>query len=142
MSKIAVRYLNTQNTYQFNGEKKGEAGILRIKTVPSLAMILSGTMDWLTTIVGIGFFGAIESNPFMAGLTSTSLITFTIVKLSTTLLVAFMFHKADQTLLETMDKKSRSFSLTRLTLKGAYFISTALLAAAVLNNIIVVVRAL
>ena len=125
-----------------NGKREGEAGIIRIKTVPSLAMILSGTMDWLTTIVGIGFFGALESNPFMAGLASTSLITFTVVKLSATLLVAFMFHKANQTLLETMDKKSRSFSLTRLTLKGAYVISTALLAAAVLNNIIVVVRAL
>ena len=105
-------------------------------------MILSGTMDWLTTIVGIVFFGAMESNPFMASLTSTSLITFTAVKLSATLIVAFMFHKADKTLLETMDKNSRSFSITRLTLKGAYIISTALLAAAVLNNIIVVFRAL
>ena len=110
MSQIAIRYLNTQSTYQFNGKREGEAGIIRIKTVPSLAMILSGTMDWLTTIVGIGFFGALESNPFMAGLASTSLITFTVVKLSATLLVAFMFYKADKALLETMNKKSRSFS--------------------------------
>ncbi len=118
------------------------AVILRIKAVPSLAMILSGTMDWLTTIIGIVFFGAIESNPFMAGLTSTSLIAFTVAKLTITLLAAFLFYKADKTLLETMDKNSRSFSLTRITLRVAYVISTALLVVAVLNNIIVVARAL
>src|SRR5512136_3025390 len=112
-----------------------------IKSVPSPAMVLSGTMDWLTTVIGIFFFGAIESNPFMAGFTANGLFTFTVVKLSITLVVAFLFHKADKTLLAEMNRKSRSFTFSRITLKAAYIISTALLIAAVLNNLTVVLRA-
>jgi Domain of unknown function (DUF5658) len=113
-----------------------------VKSVPSPAMVLSGTMDWLTTVIGIFFFGAIESNPFMAEFTAGGLFTFTVVKLSITFVVAFLFHKADKTLLTEMNKKSRSYTFSRITLKGAYIISTALLVAAVLNNLTVVLRAI
>ncbi len=105
-------------------------------------MLITGTIDWLTTIIGIFFFGAIESNPFMAGFASKSLATFTLVKLSITLAVAYLFHKADKTLLAEMDKGSRSFKFSRIALKAAYIISTALLVAAVLNNVVIVSRAL
>jgi len=115
--------------------------LLSVKSVPSPAMVLSGTLDWLTTVVGIFFFGAVESNPFMAGLTNNGLLTFTVIKLTITLVVAFLFHKADKTLLAEMDKKSRSFTFSRITLKAAYIISTALLIAAVLNNLTVVIGA-
>ena len=115
--------------------------MLSVKSVPSPAMVLSGTLDWLTTVVGILFFGAVESNPFMAGLTNNGLLTFTVIKLSITLVVAFLFHKADMTLLAEMDKKSKSFTFSRITLKAAYIISTALLIAAVLNNLTVVIGA-
>ena len=97
-------------------------------------------MDWLTTIIGIAYFGAVESNPFMAGLTSTSLITFTAVKLATTLFVALLFYKAEKTLLVAADKTSRSFMLTRIVLRAAYIIATALLLAAVVNNLLVVAK--
>jgi hypothetical protein len=101
-----------------------------------------GTMDWLTTIIGISYFGAVESNPFMAGLTSTSLVTFTAVKLATTVLVALLFYKAEKTLLVAPNKSSRSFTLTRIILRAAYVVATALLLAAVVNNLLVVARAL
>jgi Domain of unknown function (DUF5658) len=113
-----------------------------IKSVPSPAMVFSGTMDWLTTVFGIFFFGAVESNPFMAGFTANGLFTFTVVKLSITFVVAFLFHKADKALLTEMNKKNRSFNFSRITLKGAYILSTALLIAAVLNNLTVVLRAI
>ena len=97
-------------------------------------------MDWLTTIIGIVYFGAVESDPFMAGLTSTSLITFTAVKLATTLFVALLFYKAEKNLLVAPDKTSRSFMLTRIVLRAAYIIATALLLAAVVNNLLVVAK--
>jgi hypothetical protein len=108
--------------------------------IPSPAMVLTGTMDCLTTIIGIFFFGAVESNPLMAGFANTSLITFAIVKLSTTLVVAFLFHKANQALLAQKDKESRSFTFSKIALKGAYIVSTAFLVVAVLNNLIIVAQ--
>jgi hypothetical protein len=101
-----------------------------------------GSMDWLTTIIGIVYFGAVESNPFMASLTSTSLVTFTVVKLATTVFVALLFYKAEKTLLVVPDKTSRSFMLTRIVLRAAYVIATALLLAAVVNNLLVVLKPL
>ena len=99
-------------------------------------------MDWLTTVIGIVYFGAVESNPFMASLTSTSLVTFTAVKLATTVLVALLFYKAEKTLLVAPDKTSRSFRLTRVVLRASYLIATALLLAAVVNNLSVVAQAI
>jgi uncharacterized oligopeptide transporter (OPT) family protein len=120
---------------------KEEAGILRFEAVPSLSLILMGSMDWLTTIIGIGFFGAVESNPFMAGLIGTSVITFSAVKLATTVFVAFLFYKADKTLFAFPDKNSRSFMFTRVALRAAYIMATTLLLAAVVNNLLVVAKA-
>jgi hypothetical protein len=123
------------------GEKE-EAEALSVKAVPSVALVLMGTMDWLTTIIGIGYFGAVESNPFMASLTNTSLIVFTAVKLATTAFVALLFYKAEKTLLVTADKTSRSFTITRIVLRIAYIIATAFLLVAVVNNLTVVAQAL
>ena len=123
------------------GEKE-EAEALSVKAVPSVALVLMGTMDWLTTIIGIGYFGAVESNPFMAGLTSTSLVAFTAVKLTITALVALLFYKAEETLLVTEDKTTHSFTITRIVLRITYIIATAFLLAAVVNNLIIVTQAL
>jgi hypothetical protein len=45
-------------------------------------LILIGTIDWLTTIIGIVFFGATETNPLLAGLTQSNMLIFSVVKLS------------------------------------------------------------
>jgi hypothetical protein len=84
----------------------------------------------------------VESNPFMAGLTNTSLITFTAVKLTTTMLMALLFYKAEKTLQVAPNKTSRTFMLTRVTLRVAYIVTTALLLAAVVNNLLVVAHAI
>jgi hypothetical protein len=121
---------------------KGEGIMLRIRAVPSLALVLMGSMDWLTTIIGIVYFEAIEGNPFLADITMTSLPVFTAIKLSTTIIVGLMFYKAEKMLLRTPDKNTRSFQCTRIILRSAYIIATTLLLAAVLNNLLVVVKAL
>jgi hypothetical protein len=116
--------------------------MLRIRAVPSLSLILMGSMDWLTTVVGIVFFGAVEGNPFLADITQTSLLMFTVIKLSTTVMVGLLFYKAEKTLLGTSDKTTRSFKCARIILRIAYIAATGLLLSAVLNNLIVVVNAI
>jgi hypothetical protein len=99
-------------------------------------------MDWLTTIIGIVYFGAVEGNPFLADITRTSLPVFTAIKLSTTIMVGLLFYKAEKTLQNTSDKSTRSFKCARIILRSAYVIATAFLLVAVLNNLTVVAQAL
>ena len=114
--------------------------IFRIQAVPSLSLIMMGSMDWLTTIIGIAYFGAIEGNPFLAEITKTSLIAFTAVKLSTTVIVGLLFYKAEKALQRTQDKNTLSFRCTHTVLRIAYGLAIAFLLVAVLNNLIVVVK--
>jgi hypothetical protein len=99
-------------------------------------------MDWLTTVIGIFYFGAVESNPFLADLPRTSLVAFTVVKLATTIFVGLLFYQAEKTLMRAQDRSSRPFLYARITLRCAIIVATGLLLAAVLNNLIVVVRAI
>ena len=113
--------------------------MLSVRAVPSFALVLAGCMDWLTTVIGIVYFGAVEGNPFLADLTRTSLPAFTAIKLSTTIIIGFLFYKADKMLLRTQ-QGTRSFRAARIILRGAYIAATALLLMAVLNNLSVVVE--
>jgi len=99
-------------------------------------------MDWLTTIIGILYFGAVEGNPFIADIARTSLPAFTAIKLSIIILAGLLFYTAERILMGTQDKNSRSFRCTRIILRGAYIAATVFLLIAVLNNLIVVVRAI
>lgn len=116
--------------------------MLRTRAVPSLSFILMGSMDWLTTIIGIVYFGAVEGNPFLTDIVSSSLPAFTAIKLSTTIIVGLLFYTAEKALMRTPDKTSRSFRFVRITLRGAYIMATAFLLFAVLNNLAVVAQAL
>ena len=116
--------------------------MLRVKAFPSLALVLLGSMDWFTTVIGIFFFGAVESNPFIAGIVGTSLPAFTFIKLSTTMFLGLLFYQGERMLLRTQDKNSRSFQCTRIVLRGACITVTAFLLIAVVNNLIVVASAI
>ena len=128
---------------QYRTVEKGkeETGILRVRAVPSLSLVLIGSMDWLTTIIGIVYFGAVEGNPFLADITQSSLPVFTAIKLSTTIMIGLMFYTAEKTLLRTPDKNTLSFKCARIILRAAYVVATALLVIAVINNLLVVAQA-
>lgn len=117
-------------------------GMFTVKAVPSSALFLVGSMDWLTTIVGIACFGAVESNPFIAGITGASLIAFTVIKLLTTVFIGLLFYQGERMLLGTPDKSSRSFQYMRIMLRGACVAATGFLLFAVVNNLIVVASAI
>jgi 4-hydroxybenzoate polyprenyltransferase len=112
---------------------------MQIKTSPSL-LVLMGSLDWLTTIVGIVWFGAVEGNPFLAGLAGSNLPAFTAIRLGTAVFVGFLFYQANKTLNSTENKSSKGFVRTRFVLKGAYLASAIFLTFAVLNNVLTVVN--
>lgn len=97
-----------------------------------------GSMDWLTTIIGIGYFGAVEVNPFLSEIARTNLPAFTVIKLGTAFFVAFLFNQAEKTLYRAQNQKSRAFMVVRYTLKAAYIASITFLLVAVLNNVLTV----
>ena len=102
----------------------------------------AGSLDWFTTVIGITYFGAIEGNPLMAPLTSTNLLTYSVIKIVTTILVGFIFYKAEKILQTETNHKNKGFKFTRIGLRVTYFGATFILLAAVINNIIVVARAI
>jgi hypothetical protein len=44
----------------------------KIQIFPSLLLILLGSMDCLTTVIGTRFFGAVELNPLIADLVGSN----------------------------------------------------------------------
>jgi len=111
--------------------------VFRIRIYPSLLLVLMGSMDCLTTVVGILYFGAVEWNPLLAGLVSTNLLVFAVVKLASTVFAGFIFHQARKILMRSNDKTSKSFKRTIYFLKAAYIGIVAFLVVVVVNNSLV-----
>ena len=57
-------------------------------------LILVGLMDWLTTVIGITFFGATETNPILAGLASSNMLLMSVIKLIAVVGAGLAFYKA------------------------------------------------
>jgi hypothetical protein len=108
---------------------------------PMLLLALMGSMDCLTTVVGILYFGAVELNPFIAGVVSTNLAAFVVLKLTTTVFVCLIFVQAEKILMKSQDKTTKAFAWTHRLLKVAYVGVIAFLAVVVLNNLTVLANA-
>jgi uncharacterized membrane protein YidH (DUF202 family) len=101
-----------------------------------------GSMDCVTTVIGILYFGAVECNPFLTGMASTNLPAFIILKAVTTVFICLIFYQADKILMKTQDKHSKAFKWTRILLKVAYVGIVVFMVVVVANNIMVLARAL
>jgi hypothetical protein len=112
------------------------------KAFPSLLIVLLGTIDCATTIIGILYFGAVEQNPVMSGVVGASLGAFTMLKMGTTLAVGLIFFQVDKILMKTPDKNSKSFIWTNRLLKVSLVGVGAFFSIVVLNNIIVLMNAI
>ncbi len=113
-----------------------------VRRFPSSALIAAGSMDWLTTVIGLNYFGAVEANPFISGIAHQNLFAFTAIKLLTTAIVGLIFYQANKCLLRTDDKTTKTFKWTRLTLKMAYIGATAMLIVAVINNLSIIAQSI
>ena len=103
-------------------------------------LVLLGSVDWLTTTIGILYFGAVECNPFLAGLTVTNMPAFAAIKLATTAFVVLVFILAEKILMKTPNKSSKAFVRMHYLVRGAYIAAILFLGIAVLNNIVAIVR--
>jgi hypothetical protein len=112
------------------------------KSTSTFLLVLMGSMDCITTLIGIMYFGAVECNPLLIGLVSTNLPAFTVVKLTTTVFVVLIFRQAEKILMQTKDHNSRAFTGTHKLLKVAYVGAIVFLAIVVANNINVLINAL
>ena len=102
----------------------------------SSVLILMGSIDWLTTVVGISCFGAVEVNPLFAALTQMNIFVFSVVKLLIVVLIGGLFYKAGSCKNVSIDCSSFS----ERVLDSGYFASLVLLSFVVTNNAIAIVR--
>ena len=95
-----------------------------------------GSLDWLTTIIGIFSFGAVEVNPLFSGITKTNLLVYSGIKLLMVGLTGFMFYKLGNT-----EKTSVGDShFGKRFVDSGYSVTLMALTAVVTNNIIAVVK--
>jgi hypothetical protein len=116
--------------------------VLRVRAYPSLLIVLMGSLDCLTTVIGIIYFGAVESNPFLISVVSTNISAFVVLKVVTTIFVGIIFYIANKILLQTNNKSSRAFVYTRYTLITAYIGVIVFLVIVVSNNLLVLAHAI
>jgi hypothetical protein len=113
--------------------------MMNARTYPTVLLVLMGSMDCLTTVIGIMYFGAVELNPFLSGIISNNIAAFVILKLTTTVFVSLIFVQTEKILNKTTNKTTNSFKWTHRLLKVAYTGVIAFLIIVVANNLLVLV---
>ena len=109
----------------------------KIEVITSLLLVLMGTIDCITTVIGVMFSEASEANPIIAGIVSTNIDAFMVIKIATTTLIAFTYLYARKLLMKSSDKATKSFKLSRNLLNIGYFGIIAFLFAVVTNNLFI-----
>lgn len=109
-----------------------------IKTalLPSFILVLMGTIDCITTVVGLLYFGAVEQNPFMAGIVS-NIPLFTVIKLSATCCIAGTYVLANKILNSSSDKTTKGFRYSSVLIRATYVGLVIFFAIVVINNLFV-----
>ncbi len=110
---------------------------LRAEVFPSFLIILLGSIDCITTLIGIMYFGASELNPLMAGIVSSSIVGFLVLKISATFLIGITYIYAKRILNTAIDKNTKTFKVSCKVMKGAYAGIMIFLMITVFNNLIV-----
>jgi membrane protein DedA with SNARE-associated domain len=111
--------------------------MLKTEAIPCFLLILMGSIDCLTTVIGVLYYGATELNPIMAGIVNTNIGAFLVVKIAATVLIAFTYFLANRTLTKTQNKSSRSFKYSYKFLKIAYAGIIVFMVIVVANNLLI-----
>ncbi len=93
-------------------------------------LILFGLLDLATTIIGVTYSGAVESNPLLSGIITNSPMMFSAIKLFTAVIVGLMFYKAS----------SINGGATNHFLQFSYSFSMIFMTYVVANNVLVVAK--
>ena len=114
--------------------------MLRKEVVPSLLIMLMGTLDCVTTVMGVVYSGDKELNPVLAGVVSSDVGAFLAVKIGVTVLMAFTYVFARKLLMRLPNVNGRNLSFSFKILASAYGGIIAFLALAVANNLLILIR--
>jgi hypothetical protein len=109
---------------------------LKGAVLPSTLLVLMGIMDCITTAIGVGYYGAVEVNPVMAGVVS-NVPLFMVLKLTATFCIGGTCLLANKILNTTKDKTTRSFRVGNIGIKITYIGLVAFMAMVVINNFMV-----
>ena len=108
--------------------------------IPSLLVILMGSIDCATTVVGVFYSGDRELNPLMASIVSSGIGAFLAVKIGATIFIALTYIFARQVLMRMPDKNGLAFRYSFRFLTFAYAGLLCYLSLAVANNLLVLIR--
>jgi len=96
-----------------------------------------GSIDCLTTAIGVKYFGAVELNPLITGIVSTNITAFLALKISATLLIGATYILARRTLIKIQNKDSKSFKIYSMFMNIAYTGLVVFLIIVVVNNLLI-----
>ncbi|HKZ87862.1 MAG TPA: DUF5658 family protein [Candidatus Bathyarchaeia archaeon] len=116
--------------------------MFRTNAFPSLVLITMGLMDCVTTVVGILYYGAVELNPILTGVVNANLTAFIALKLTSTVFVALIFRQAGKILMQNNRNNNRSFAWNHNILRIAYAGAALFMLVVVVNNVLVLARAI
>jgi hypothetical protein len=108
---------------------------LKSEVFPSFILTLMGSIDCLTTVIGVLYFGAAELNPLMACIVSTNIVVFLALKISATFLIGITYILAKRSLNRTLNKESKSFKYSNKLIKVAYTGVMGFLFIVIVNNL-------
>jgi hypothetical protein len=104
--------------------------------LPSLLLVLMGSIDCVTTVIGTMYYGASEMNPVLAGVVS-NIPLFMALKLSATFCIAGTYVLSTKVLNSAQDKTTKGFRVGSAAIRVIYLGLVAFLALVVVNNFIV-----
>jgi hypothetical protein len=113
---------------------------LKSEIIPSVALILLGFTDGITTFLGVMYFGAAELNPFLIAIVGASIWAFLAVKVSATFFIGFTYIVAKSMLDKAINKETKSFKFSSRLLKIVYAGLVIFLIVVVVNNLFILVR--
>ena len=100
------------------------------------SIVLLGSADLFTTVLGVAFFGAAEVNPLLSGLMQTSIPFFIGLKAAAVILSGFAFYAGAKTVAQSFNRSGMGIRF----IEFGYFVSVIFLTIVVTNNVIVILR--
>jgi hypothetical protein len=110
---------------------------VKTNILPSFILLLMGTMDCISTVIGVMFFGATETNPVLAGVVNSNIAVFAVLKLTATFCIAGTYILSKNMLDRTVDRTTRNFRYGNTFVKATYAGLVLFLIAVVVNNFII-----
>lgn len=105
--------------------------------LPSMLLILMGSLDCATTVVGTLYYGATEMNPMLANVVG-NIPLFMALKLTATVFIASTYVLSAKILNTMQDKTVKSYRFGNAAIKIIYMCLVAFLVVVVANNVMVI----